>query len=79
MSDAHATQLAAGGGPERIFHTWVHEALHARRPASPNRKTEYARWPGYEEGMVEGLARVATGLKAGMTVEAPSYEFYVHA
>lgn len=71
--------LAAGGGPERIFHTWVHEALHARQPAAPTRSVEYASWPGYEEGMVEGLARVATGSKAAMAVEAPSYEFYVLA
>ncbi|MGH2350067.1 MAG: hypothetical protein ACRDI2_21640 [Chloroflexota bacterium] len=65
--------------PDRIFHTWVHESHHARCPASLNRRSEYVNWPGYEEGMAEGLARVVTGTKAGMAVADLSYEYYVQA
>jgi hypothetical protein len=65
--------------PDRIFHTWVHESLHARRPSSAGRGPESAAWMGYEEGAVEGLARLVTGVQAGMDVKDPGYEHYVAA
>jgi hypothetical protein len=74
-----AGHLAEGGHPDRGFHTWVHESIHARQPAASGRDAEYARWPGYEEGIAESLARFVTGTKAGMTAERPSYEYYVQA
>jgi hypothetical protein len=74
-----ARHLAAGGHPDRVFHTWVHESLHARQWPGPGRGAEYVNWPGFEEGLAEGLARVATVAAARMTVEEPSYEFPVQA
>jgi hypothetical protein len=63
--------------PDRIFHTWVHESLHARAVPSAPRSVS-SMWRGYEEGMVEGLARtIATA--AGLLVTDPSYGYYVEA
>jgi hypothetical protein len=74
-----AQHLAQRGHPDRAFHTWIHESLHARRLPSLNRHREYARWPGYEEGMVEGLTRHVTGSSAGIPVEHRSFDYYVEA
>lgn len=63
--------------PDRIAHTLIHESLHARAPAAATRGAEAARWKGYQEGMVEGLARIVTGEQAGMRVLDPAYDFYV--
>jgi hypothetical protein len=63
--------------PDRIFHTWVHESLHARAPAAATRGAEAERWKGYEEGLVEGLARLVTASAAGVKLTGTSYEFYV--
>jgi hypothetical protein len=63
--------------PDRVVHTLMHESLHARAPAAPTRAAEAAQWKGYQEGMVEGLARLVTGAGAGLRVLDPSYDFYV--
>jgi hypothetical protein len=65
--------------PDRIFHTLVHESLHARAPATAMRGAEAAQWKGYQEGMVEGLARIVTGERAGIRVPDPAYDYYVAA
>jgi hypothetical protein len=70
--------LAAGGAPERIWHSWIHESLHARRPATTYRAEEVERWMGYEEGLVEGLPRVVEQ-RAGIAVGDLPFEFYVAA
>jgi hypothetical protein len=65
--------------PDDFFRTWVHESLHARQPYSSHAAIEYRQHRGYEEGMVEGLARLATRDKAGMRPLELSYAFYVGA
>jgi hypothetical protein len=65
--------------PDRAFRTWIHESLHARRAYHPAASSEYLRHPGYEEGMVEGLARFVTRDMAGMEVGDVSYDYYVAA
>jgi hypothetical protein len=72
-------QLAAGGSADRVFHTWVHESVHARAPSTAGRAQEYRHWPGYEEGLAEGLARLLTNECARMTVEDAAYDFFVRA
>ena len=54
-----AEMLGSRGTPDGIFKTWVHESLHARLPfVDPeNLRGEYPIYQGYEEGLVEGLAR----------------------
>ncbi len=65
--------------PEAIFKTWVHESLHARQSYAPDVATEYSLRRGYEEGMVEGLARVLTRDRAGIDPPGTSYNYYVAA
>jgi hypothetical protein len=72
----------AVGRSDRPFCSWVHESLHARGPAvpvPPTRHVEYPAWPGYEEGLADGLARVATATKAGLPEEASAYDYFVEA
>ena len=67
---------------DRVFRAWLHESLHARGPALPvpaTRHAEYPQWPGYEEGLADGLARVATAAKAGMPEEESAYDYFVEA
>jgi hypothetical protein len=75
-----AEMLGGRGAPDGIFKTWVHESLHARKPfAAPAIVNgEYPVYQGYEEGMVEGLARWMTRDKAGM-VYVSAYASYVRA
>jgi len=61
------------------FRTWVHESLHARQPYGARALGEIRTHQGYEEGMVEGLARLATRVKAGMRPREASYDYYVVA
>ncbi len=63
--------------PDDIFRTWVHESLHARQPFSPNYRREYAPFPGFEEGLVEGLARSLLEQHAGFPAIAGSFDYYV--
>jgi hypothetical protein len=67
---------------DRLFRAWLHESLHARGPALPvpaTRHAEYPEWPGYEEGLADGLARVATAAKAGLPEEESAYDYLVEA
>jgi hypothetical protein len=64
---------------DRVFHTWVHESLHGRRLYVDSLAVEQRRHRGYEEGMVEGLARIVTGEKAGMKPGMVSFDYYVQA
>ncbi|MFN3652216.1 MAG: hypothetical protein ACK47B_21775 [Armatimonadota bacterium] len=61
--------------PDGVIRTWVHESMHARAPFQPSLSFEYTAYKGYEEGVVEGLARIITREKAGML---PSYGAYGH-
>jgi hypothetical protein len=63
---------------DTTFKTWIHESLHARQfgPAPPTTARDH---PGYEEGMVEGLARLVTRDLAGMQPLATAYTYYVEA
>jgi len=72
--------LAPRGAPDGIFKTWIHESLHARRPYATEevRAAEYPDYQGYEEGLVEGLARWIVRDKAGMAY-LEAYPFYVWA
>jgi hypothetical protein len=63
--------------PDAIFKTWVHESLHGRQPYSPGARAEYSLRRGYEEGLVEGLARLLTRDGAGMDIPETSYNYYV--
>jgi hypothetical protein len=53
-------------------------AAERLRGSSPARGAA-SMWRGFEEGMVEGLARSVTGTAAGITVADPSYVYYVEA
>lgn len=66
--------------PDTAFRTWVQESIHLRKPWAPEWRTEYRHFPGYEEGLAEGLALLVTREKAGMTPQ-PSrlYAPYVRA
>jgi hypothetical protein len=66
-------------GPERVFHTWIHESLHARRPYAKTLAAEQRPHRGYEEGMVEGLARLISRDRAGVPPGMVSFEYYVRA
>jgi hypothetical protein len=65
--------------PDTIVRTWVHESIHARLPFDATFFDEWERWKGYEEGLAEGLARLATRRKAGMRPLTFSYHGYVTA
>jgi hypothetical protein len=65
------------GLPDAIARIWVHESLHARQPYAPTYHSEYAAAAGYEEGMVEGLARSVLRDHAGMSALAGTFEYYV--
>src|SRR6266516_4581185 len=67
------------GRPDDAFRTWIHESLHARKPFATESDVEQRRFRGFEEGLVEALARLATRDKAGMTITAVSYQYYVES
>jgi hypothetical protein len=71
--------LRSDAAPDAIFRTWVHESIHARQPYVPGARVEQRSARGYEEGMVEGLARFVTQQKAGMHPAGSSYAYYVQA
>jgi hypothetical protein len=76
--DGLASAIRARRRPDEVFRTWIHESLHGRLPyALP--AVELRRTRGYEEGMVEGLARLATRDKAAMRTLDSSYPYYVTA
>lgn len=65
--------------PDSTFRTWVHESLHARQAYATDVYWEYRAHRGFEEGMVEGLARLITREKAGLDPSDTSYAYYVAA
>jgi hypothetical protein len=65
--------------PDAVFRTWVHESLHARRVFAPDYRLEYARFSGYEEGLVESLARSILGQQANVTSIGGTFEYPVVA
>jgi hypothetical protein len=72
--------LGDRGTPDGVFKNWIHESLHARQPYAPEhiRAEEYPTYQGYEEGLVEGIARWIVRDKAAMAY-VESYPFYVRA
>ena len=81
MLDGHVMRQAvrALGRPDEVFRTWIHESLHGRQPYVVDPGSEQRRVPGYEEGMVEGLARIVTREKAAIRIVESSYDYYVRA
>jgi hypothetical protein len=69
----------AEGLPDTSLRTWVHESLHARQPYAPTYHAEYAAAAGYEEGMVEGLARHILRHHAGTDAFVGTFDYYVAA
>jgi hypothetical protein len=67
------------GEADDFFRTWVHESLHARQAFSREALAEVRPHQGYEEGMVEALARLVTREKGGMRPLELSYAYYVAA
>jgi hypothetical protein len=66
-----------GQAEDEVFRVWVHESLHARRLFDLSDTESERRIRGYEEGMVEGLARLVTRQRAGMDILEGSYTSYV--
>jgi hypothetical protein len=67
-------------GPDTTFRSWVHESLHGRLPYADHHKKEYDVWCGYEEGLVEALARLVVREHAGLNpIEPPEHDYFVTA
>ena len=64
--------------PDAVLRTWVHELLHGRQPSAPTYRLEYTRMPGYEEGMVEGLARSILR-RQGIEAIGGTFDYFVAA
>jgi hypothetical protein len=67
------------GNSDDVLRTWVHESLHARQPFHPGAASDALLHEGYEEGLVEGLARYVVRDMAGLRPLERSYGFYVVA
>ena len=67
------------GMVDDVIRTWVHESLHARRNFADEHEWVARHWAGYEEGLVEGLARIVCRDIAGMSVSEDAYAHYVAA
>jgi hypothetical protein len=65
--------------PDTVYKTWIHESLHARGAVPAPRTRDSVTFPGYEEGMVEGLARLITRDMAGMRPTESAHTPYVQA
>ena len=53
-------ELSPGGSPDGIVETWIHESVHGRHfPWGPGIRAE-GRFPGYEEGLAEGITRLVS-------------------
>jgi hypothetical protein len=65
--------------PDTALQTWVHESLHARQPYRVTAPSEHQALRGYEEGLVEGLARLILQAKAGIKALGGGFEYYVVA
>ncbi|MBT9260159.1 MAG: hypothetical protein KM310_10495 [Clostridiales bacterium] len=63
-----------------VLRTWIHESIHARQPFSAGWSGGYGPYPGYEEGMVDGLARILVRRLTGFRVAYDHpYDNYVNA
>jgi hypothetical protein len=67
------------GNDDDLLRTWTHESLHARLPYDTDAADEAARHRGFEEGLVEGLARTVVRDAAGLHPLERSYAYYVAA
>ncbi len=65
--------------PRTARRFWVHESLHARQPFAPDHAAEYRDFSGYEEGLVEGLARSLLRDQLGIREIAGTFEHPVAA
>lgn len=69
-------ELGPGGAPDTIAETWIHESVHGRRfPWGANASAEVA-FPGFEEGLAEGITRLLSH-QAGFVPGLPTYGRYV--
>ncbi|MBT9260268.1 MAG: hypothetical protein KM310_11055 [Clostridiales bacterium] len=64
---------------DEFIHTWVHESLHARGLASDLAILEYNQFPGYEEGVVDGLSRLVMKKLTKYERQEHPYDSYVAA
>lgn len=64
--------LAANRDLDALVRTWVHESFHARLAFSSEEKrgAEYGPYWGYEEGLVDGLARHVMQQREGVAYDA---------
>ena len=70
--------LAGKIDTDKILHTWIHESLHARRPFVESAEYGYA--PGFEEGVVDWLARqLIHKLTGWKNPDRHPYDGYVYA
>lgn len=63
---------------DSLLKTWIHESIHGRQPYSSGFAAEWRTHRGFEEGMVEGLARIIANALMLQPVLA-SYNYYVAA
>jgi hypothetical protein len=62
-----------------LLRTWTHESIHGRQAYGPAAVGEARLYEGYEEGMVEGLARHVVRDTMGLQPLERSYAYYVAA
>jgi hypothetical protein len=67
------------GLPDAVVCTWMHESFHARLPFVVGSAAEYREHSGYEEGLVEGLARSLLRDQLGISEIGGTFEYYVIA
>jgi hypothetical protein len=67
------------GNADDLVRTWTHESLHARQPFDLGAPEEVRLFQGYEEGLVELLARLVVRDMYGLHPLERSYEYYVAA
>ena len=78
INAAHvAGLLGMPRGADTAFRTWTHESIHGRQPYANDYSHEYDRWPGYEEGLAEALARLVVREIAGLDPIQVTYDYYV--
>jgi hypothetical protein len=69
-------EVSPGGAPDGVVETWIHESVHGRRfPWGPNARTESS-FPGFEEGLAEGVTRLVSQM-ASFVPGLPVYGRYV--
>lgn len=69
-------ELGPGGSPDGIVETWIHESTHGRHfPWGPSARAE-GRFPGFEEGLAEGITRLISR-QVGFVPGLQAYGRYV--